>query len=87
MDTKTPTKMQVKKLLKANNIAIDAPVDRLDGAGTKWELEIFDEKKAEKVRALLPNVGGYTTGYGAMILKPDYQDKGDWNDKSSRWHY
>lgn len=81
------TKMQVKKLLQANNIAIDGPIDHLTGAGAKWELEIFDAEKATKVRELLPGVGGYTTGYGAMVLQSNYQDKGDWNDKSSRWHY
>lgn len=31
--------------------------------------------------------GGYRTGYGAWVFSPGYQSNGDWNDKSSRWHY
>ena len=31
--------------------------------------------------------GGYRTGYGAWVLQAKSTDKGDWNDKSSRWHY
>jgi len=31
--------------------------------------------------------GGFSTGYGGWILKQNFQDLGDWNDKSSRWHY
>lgn len=32
--------------------------------------------------------GGFKTGYGSWILRRDYaSDMGDWNDKSSKWHY
>ena len=83
-----PTKMQVKKLLKLNNIEINAPVDHLEGQGKYWTLEIFEEEKQEKVKALLPNIEGYYTGYKSLVLSPTYTpDPHDFNNKASRAHY
>jgi len=45
------------------------------------------ELMIEVTDALGIAIGGYKTGYGAWCLSEKYQSKGDWNDKSSRWHY
>ena len=57
------------------------------GAGKVWEVELPDEKTMKKFCACIIAVGGYSTGYGSWILSPGYMDKGNWNDKSSQWHY
>ena len=65
----------------------------LSGRGSDWEIEAPNSKIADKVRdALRPHgilTGGFTTGYGAHILRDSGKvvDMGDWNDPSSRWHY
>jgi hypothetical protein len=83
---KTLTKMQVKKLLDLNNF--EPKTYELTGAATNWQLEVYAEYgSSEQVYKLFPGVGGYTTGYGSVVLKPGYKSKGDWNDKSSAWHY
>ncbi len=40
-----------------------------------------------KFQRNVATVGGYKTGWGGWVLKPGYKSKGDWSDKSSRWHY
>ena len=40
-----------------------------------------------KVVKVLGWRGGYTTGYGGRVLQAKPIKMGDWNDKSSRWHY
>jgi hypothetical protein len=40
----------------------------------------------KKVSQLVP-WGGYTTGYGGIILRKNYVSKGEWNDRCSAHHY
>lgn len=42
---------------------------------------------AEQAEKILGWCGGYTTGYGGIVRQEGYVDLGDWNDRSSRWHY
>jgi hypothetical protein len=56
METKIPTKMQVKKLLQANNIAIDAPVDRCTQGMKTFQLynqQVNDELAMNRALALV----------------------------------
>jgi signal-transduction protein with cAMP-binding, CBS, and nucleotidyltransferase domain len=39
-----------------------------------------------RVAAVL-KFGGYRCASGEWILQRNYVDKGDWMDKTSRWHY
>jgi len=63
----------------------------LGGRGRDWSIECPNDRIEKKVskafKAQGINLGGYRTGYGAWVLKPDYQSKGDWGDPSSRHHY
>lgn len=31
--------------------------------------------------------GGYSCGHGGWVLRKGYEDKGDYNDRASAWHY
>lgn len=44
-----------------------------------------DELK-DRVHELL-GWGGFRCIYGGWVLQANYQSPGDWNDKSSQWHY
>ena len=76
------TKTQIKKAMAAANITGD-----LTGAGENWEVELMTETAKNRFSRLVCKAGGHKTGYGSWILSPDYRSQGDWNDKSSRWHY
>lgn len=73
----------LKVLLKRHGIP-----GEVSGRGDKWEVELPDEK-AKRLFDKVIGVpyGGYRSGFGSWVLSPDYQDKGDWNDSSSRHHY
>jgi len=62
-------------------------VGELRGSGSSWEVELADEATVDVFCARVTPVGGYRTGYGAWVLRPNYQTSGDWNDRSSRCHY
>lgn len=79
------TKRHVEALLAQLGIE-----GKVSGAGARWEVELPDERAKNKFMKAAPKdagIGGYRTGYGAWVLSPGYQSKGDWNDPSSRWHY
>jgi hypothetical protein len=73
---------QVKLLMKKHSLP-----GKLSGSGTKWELEVADAKEKRQVAKILPNVGGYKTGWGGWVFKPGYDGGGDFNDPSSKQHY
>jgi hypothetical protein len=79
---KTSTKRQIVAAMKKAGI-----VGVVTGAGRNWEVELPNEETATKFMKTICSVGGYQTGYGAWVLRPNYESLGDWNDKSSRWHY
>ena len=84
---KTAAKLlQVKSLMQKYNVP-----GKVSGRGDNWEVELPDEKAKElferTVGKVVGNVSGYRTGYGGWVLRPNYQDPGDWNDPSSRHHY
>ena len=82
--TNALTKTQVKKLMAAVGIV---PL-RVCGAGLNWEVKLADDKAVRAFRKhVTKNVGGYTTGCGEVVLRVGYQNKGDFNDKSSAHHY
>jgi len=79
------TLQKLKKLMTQHGIP-----GKFSGSGSRWEVEVPDEKAKNKLFRVLPKdagIGGYKTGYGAWVLRPGYQSMGDWNDPSSRWHY
>jgi hypothetical protein len=76
------TKTTIKKFFTENNIT-DVEIR---GASASLEVEFAKVKDSRKFQKTFP-WGGYTTGYGAIVLRADYRDKGDYNDKSSAWHY
>lgn len=82
MENNTLTKRQVVAAMKTAGVK-----GEVRGAGRNWEVELANERTMRKFQKNVTSVGGYRTGYGAWILQPNYQDMGDWNDKSSRWHY
>jgi hypothetical protein len=76
------TKRQVTAAMKANGI-----VGEIRGTGVSWEVELPTKVAMRRFCKLITNVGGYMTGHGAWVLRPDYRGNGDWNDKASRHHY
>jgi hypothetical protein len=80
------TKRQIQNIVTENEISAE-----VRGAGKNWEIELTDDAQHERfckaVETVADNFGGFRTGYGAWILRPGYESKGDWNDSSSRWHY
>jgi hypothetical protein len=78
------TKPQMKKALVA------AGITEFEISGTKGNMSITimhpDETDlVEKID--LTGWGGNTTGWGGLVMRANYVDKGDWNDKTSMWHY
>lgn len=78
----TLTKRQVKKLMQQHGIT-----GELTGRGLNWRVELADEKTMREFCKKVCDVGGTCNGHGAWALSPGYEDKGDWNDRSSKWHY
>ena len=76
------TKTQIKKAMEAANITGD-----LTGKGAEWEVELPTDAAKNKFKRLVCKAGGFQTGYGSWILRPDYSSLGCWNDKSSAFHY
>jgi len=81
------TKMKLKKLMEQHGIP-----GEVSGAGTRWEVELPDEKAHKLWERTIGKIkgfsyGGYRTGYGGWVFSPDYKDKGDWNDRTSPHHY
>ena len=88
------TRAQLLKKLQLAGINMDSIAD----AG-RDEVEIFvdngegraDSEKTDEavkeVQKVLGWMGGYYTGYGAMVLQQHPLSLGDWNDPSSRHHY
>lgn len=76
------TKTQVLKAMEASGIA-----GEVRGTRSQWEVELASDSAMRKFRRLVAKLGGYKTGYGAWILQARYETAGDWNDRSSRWHY
>lgn len=77
---------------------VEAKVEMTTVTVRKGEIEIYATTKAgefsdRKTRiemnkaARVLGWGGYRCGYGAWVLQERHVDMGDWNDKSSRWHY
>jgi hypothetical protein len=75
------TASQVRAAIAASGIP-----GEVRGRGRSWEIELPTDEDALAFEPIA-TVGGFRTGYGAWILRPGYQDKGDWNDRTSRWHY
>lgn len=73
------TKMQIKKALAAAGIV---PI-RLGGAGANWEVEI-QGKDATKFQRKVCKAGGYTTGYGSVVLRAGYVGRGALLDTGRR---
>lgn len=59
----------------------------VSGRGSNWSVELASEKVMNEFIARVTPAGGFRTGYGAWVLQPNYLSKGNWNEKSSRWHY
>lgn len=78
----TYTRSQIEKACKAAGIAAE-----FTGRGRDFSVELADEKAMRKFRKTIAPFGGYRTGYGAWVVSPSGIDMGDFNDKSSRWHY
>ena len=76
------TKREVAKLMKSHGIG-----GELTGSGTKWQVELPTDQDVILFDTYVGNYGGYTTGYGAVILRPGYESLGDWNYVGSRHHY
>lgn len=88
------TRNQIIKKLQSSGINMDS----IANAGAD-EVEIFvdngegraDSEKTDEavkeVQKVLGWMGGYYTGYGAMVLQQSPVSMGDWNDRSTRHHY
>ena len=90
----TIVNMTIKRIEKA---LTDAGIS-LEGLTISTnEVEVYCTTKGQysrrKTESQLKKVGkalgwgGYRCATGAWVLQKDYQDMGDWNDRSSRWHY
>lgn len=92
---RTPT---IKKTLREANISLEGLEIRSDqiticlgyceenGFGSCDEALV--QQTWNKINKALPSFnGGFYTRYGAFIAKENYTSPGDWNDKSSSWHY
>jgi hypothetical protein len=77
------TKTKVKNFMKKNNIP-----GTVSGRGRDWEVELPNDEAHDRWNELttFPN-GGYRSGYGSWVLSPSYKSKGDFNNRSSAWHY
>lgn len=77
------TKTQIIKLMAKVGIV---PVE-VRGRGVAWEVVLQDDKAREAFEENVCKVGGYSTGWGGWVLRPNYESLGDWNDRTSRHHY
>lgn len=60
----------------------------IGGRGKTWSLEVKNDREMKQWEKVLGyGLGGFMTGYGSWILKPDFKSKGDWGDKASPHHY
>lgn len=81
--TKTVTKIQVKKLMEANGIP-----GELSGSGRNWQVELPDDKTMRAFLRKVAKVGGFRCGHGGWVLRPGYtSDCLDYCNKASRHHY
>jgi len=91
-------KRLIKKALKEAKITLDGVELRSDEieiyCKTKegeFSPTLTDRKCTKIKKVMATNFGSCSaikTGYGAWILREGKRpDMGDWNDKSSRWHY
>lgn len=86
------TVRQITKQLKEANIDLNGVTVNRDEVEVyvktvKGEYsEKLTDAKMRKINKVL-HWGGFRCGYGAWVLQADYQDPGNWNDKSSRHHY
>lgn len=78
----TLTKMQVAKRMREAGIT-----GELTGRGEKWQVILDDDAAFDKFQAHVCKVGGSNTGWGGWVLRPNREEMGDWNDKTSKWHY
>lgn len=76
------TKQQIMKAMEVAGITGEVSGTRKD-----WEVELADEKTMRAFCRKVAKLGGYRTGYGAWILRPNYQDLGEWSSVAARWHY
>lgn len=76
------TRAKVRKAMEAAGIK-----GQVSGHGVNWEVELADEETKDRFTAEVAPAGGYRTGCGAWVLQADYQDRGDYNDRTSLWHY
>jgi hypothetical protein len=78
------TKMQVKKLMTQHKVE-----GEVRGQGAKWEVELPNDEAYEQFeKHVTKDFGGFNTGYGGWILRPDYKsDEFDFNNPASRHHY
>ena len=76
------TKTQVIKAMKAAGIK-----GEVRGRGEAWEVTLDNDKVMRAFGRKVANAGGFKTGWGGWILRPNYRDNGDWNDRASRHHY
>jgi len=94
------TKMQIRKILKdIDGIEIRGAGERweVEVVGTKFfesaslEQDVhmgeINEKVCKALKLAGVRWGGYIAGWGGLIIRHDYESKGDWNDRSSKHHY
>ncbi len=79
----TMTRTQLQKALTANNITAE-----IRGRGASLEVEIATSEDVEKFCANIADWGGFTTGYGAVILRAGYvADPHPFDSVCARAHY
>lgn len=76
------TRAKVIKAMEAAGIE-----GEVSGHGVNWEVEVPNEEVMAEFCAKVSPAGGYRTGYGAWVLSAEYEGNGDFNDRTSRWHY
>ncbi len=66
-------------------------VGMVKGKGQEWEVELPNDATLRSFRRMAKAIGltygGFRTGFGGWVLRPEYEGNGDWGDKCSRWHY
>jgi hypothetical protein len=67
-----------KKAKELNLTTIEVSTNQIEGS---------HEEVEQLMEALNIQWGGYTTGYGSLVVRKGYESLGDWNDSSSRHHY
>ncbi len=72
---------KLKSLL--SQLGIQAEVSRTTSG---LEIEFANERDANRVNKVL-HWGGYKTGWGGGVLQERREDKGEYGDPSSRYHY